>query len=143
MSIIKHRILKRKFPVINIIIPLTVIFILIILSCVKSGGDPPVIPVWEDNSADSARLNILVQTPQGLIQVDQYVSLALSKDSLGNKLLVRQVKTGLGGIAVFRKLYPRILYYNCVAITNGQTFFGSGSARMLPGMRKDTVLIVH
>lgn len=114
-----------------------------LLACTKHGTDPAPIPVWEDNSNDSAGLRINVQNSQGLFLYGQYVNLALSRDSLNTSLLVRRTATNTAGVAVFRKLYPRIIYYNCFAITNGQTFFGSGSARLMPGITKDTLLIVH
>jgi hypothetical protein len=139
----KNQFYKKRMPVIHMIIYSMAIFCLFLLSCQKNGSGPSPIPVWEDNSADSARLNILVQTSQGMVLTGQYANLALSRDSLTNNLFVRKTGTGGTGVAVFRKLYPRILYYNCVAVTSGQTFFGSGSARLSAGLTKDTTLIVH
>jgi hypothetical protein len=115
---------------------------LLVLSCAKSSSDTPV-QAWEDDGADSARLNILLQTPQGLILMGQYISLGLSSDSLSKSLLVRKTASGAGGVAVFRKLYPRKIFYNCIAVTNGQTFYGSGNVRLNASSTKDTTLIVH
>ncbi|MEI7490616.1 MAG: hypothetical protein WCK92_04395 [Bacteroidota bacterium] len=133
----------KKLPAMRGIVFGMLVIFLFLLSCTKHNTDPVPIPVWEDNSSDSAVLRIHVQTTQGLVQYNQYVNLALSRDSLNNNLLVRRTVTGTSGTAIFRKLYPRIIYYNCFAITNGQTFFGSGVARLLPGMTKDTLLTVH
>ena len=115
---------------------------LLTLSCAKHSSDTPV-QTWEDNGADSARLNILLQTPQGLILMGQYISLALSSDSLSKSQLLRKTATGAGGVAIFRKLYPRRIFYTCIAVTNGQTFFGSGNVRLKAASTKDTILIVH
>jgi len=113
-----------------------------ILSCQKHVNPPPV-ATWEDNGPDSTVLSIFVQTPQGLIMYGQFVNLALSQDSLNNKLLVRRTATNATGIAIFRKLYPRIIYYNCYAVNNVQTFYGSGHIHLLPSAKRDTVLIVY
>jgi len=78
-----------------------------------------------------------------MVLVGQYVSLALSKDSLSASNLVRKTQTNGSGIAVFSKMYPRVIYYNCMAVTFGNTYFGSGSIRLLPGVKKDTILMVH
>jgi hypothetical protein len=112
------------------------------LSC-KTKVSPPPVFTWEDDGPDSTVLNILVQTPQGLLMYGQSVNLALSQDSLNSKLLVRRTPTNTMGIAVFRKLYPRIIYYNCYAVNSVQTFYGSGLVHLLPSARRDTVLIVY
>ena len=116
---------------------------IMVISCAKSGSDKPPLPTWEDNGADSATLRVLVQTNQGTIFYGQNVNLALSRDSLSAKLLVRQVPTNTYGIAVFRKLYPRIIYYNCYVITSTRNFYGSGYLRLPAGAMKDTILIVY
>ncbi len=139
----KHTIYRNRLTTLLYIFTGLAMVSLFFLSCVKKGSDPVPVPIWVDETADSARLNILVQTPQGLILVNQYVNLALSRDSLGNSIRVRTERTSIAGVAIFRRLYPRMIYYNCFAVTNGQSFFGSGNARMLPGMTKDTILIVH
>jgi hypothetical protein len=128
-----------------LLMPVLIIAIasLFFISCRKTTSDPIVIPVWEDNSADSAKLSIKVMTPQGMVLVGQYVNLALSTDSLAKKILVRSTPSNTSGSAVFNKLYPRKFYYNCIALNNGITYFGSGSANMLPSSTKDTTLIVY
>ncbi|MCX6283647.1 MAG: hypothetical protein NTW31_05375 [Bacteroidetes bacterium] len=133
----------RKHPALRSALFGMLVICLFLLSCTKHNTDPVPLPVWEDNSSDSAILRVHVQTSQGLIQYNQYVNLALSRDSLNNNLLVRRTVTSTSGTAVFSKLYPRIIYYSCFAITNGQTFFGSGVARLMPGITKDTLLTVH
>jgi len=139
----KHQVYKLRLPSTRIIVCGMAVFCIFLLSCMKHGTDAPPVPVWEDNAADSARLNILVQTPQGMILIGQYVNLALSRDSLSKSLLVRKTATGAGGVVIFRKLYPRVIFYNCMAVTSGQTFFGSGSVSLSAGSIKDTMLIVH
>lgn len=113
------------------------------ISCKKSNPDVPPIPVWEDNGTDSATLRISLQNAQGIKIYGQYINLALSKDSLNNRTLVRQTATNSAGIANFRKLYPRVFYYNCFVVTQVGTYFGSGYVRMNPGMVKDTILTVY
>ena len=117
--------------------------ILLLMSCMKSTTPAPPVPVWEDNGADSTTLKIAVQTAQGLVLVGQYVSLALSRDSLSANNLVRKTPTNGLGVAVFSKMYPRVIYYNCIAVTFGNTYFGSGWLRLSAGVKKDTILIVH
>jgi len=140
----KHQVHKRKLHSVHLTVYGITFFCLFLLSCVKYSTEPLPIPVWEDNSADSARLNILVKTAQGLLlTAGTSVKLALSQDSLTKSLLVRLSSTNAAGVVIFRKLYPRKLYYNCIAITNDQTFYGSGWARLSPGLTTDTTLIVH
>ena len=140
----KHQAQIRKLHSVQLTFYGMTIFCLLMLSCVKKNPEPVPVPVWEDNSADSARLNIRVQTAQGLLlTAGTSIKLALSPDSLTQSLLVRLSSTNAAGVAVFRKLYPRKLYYNCIAITNVQTFYGSGWARLSPGLTTDTTLIVR
>jgi len=139
----KHQVYKSGLPSIRFIVSGMALICIFLLACTKHSTDPVPFPVWEDNSSDSAVLRVNVQNSQGMVLFGQYVNLALSRDSLNNNQLVRRTSTNTAGVAVFRKLYPRIIYYNCFAITSGQTFFGSGVARMIPGMTKDTLLIVH
>ena len=113
------------------------------ISCKKSSPDIPPITNWEDNGYDSATLRIIIQNAQGIKIYGQYVNLALSKDSLNNRILVRQTPTNSAGVAIFRKLYPRVLYYNCYAVTQATTYFGSGNVRLSAGMVKDTILTVY
>jgi hypothetical protein len=114
-----------------------------ILSCNKKNIPPPPVITWEDNGPDSTVLRILIQTPQGLILYGQYVNLALSQDSLNSKILVRRTPTNVSGVAVFRKLYPRVIYYNCYAVNSVQTYYGSGHIHLRPASVRDTVLIVY
>jgi len=134
---------KKNVNTLRLVLLAITIGMAFILSCAKSGSNPPPVAVWEDNSSDSASLNLTVQSAQGQILVNQYVNLALSTDSLNAGNLVRKTATNSAGVAVFRKLYPRIIYFNCVAVTSTQTFYGSGKVRLLPGMVKDTILTVH
>ena len=126
----------------SILIIMPAVLCLACLSCQTHVTPPPVV-TWEDNGPDSTVLNILVQTPQGLIMYGQSVNLALSQDSLNGKLLVRRTPTNATGIAVFRKLYPRVIYYNCYAVNSVQTFYGSGHVHLRPSAKRDTVLIVY
>ena len=139
----KHQVYTVKLPSVRLMMYMAAIFCLFLLSCIKHGQEPTPLPVWEDNTADSARLNILVQTRQGYIFTGQYVNLALSSDSLSKNILVRKTVSNGAGISVFRKLYPRVIYYNCIAITPSQAFFGSGRIRLSAGMTRDTTLIVQ
>ncbi|MEI6889093.1 MAG: hypothetical protein ACOYM0_07105 [Bacteroidales bacterium] len=143
MQVIKYIVYKKKLKSLLSFLAGTALMCFLVIACISKSTEPTPIRLWVDEGADSAKLNILVQTPQGLILVNQYVNLALSRDSLANSIRVRSERTSIAGKAIFSKLYPRIIYYNCFAVTNGQSFFGSGSARMLPGMTKDTTLIVH
>ncbi|MCX6282337.1 MAG: hypothetical protein NTU51_10280 [Bacteroidetes bacterium] len=133
----------RMWPVIRFMVSGVMLSCLFILACTKHSTDTAPLPVWEDTGADSVRLRINVQNSQGLVLYGQYVNLALSRDSLNANMLVRRIATNTSGTSVFSRLYPRIIYYNCYAITSGQTYFGSGVARLLPGINKDTLLIVH
>lgn len=117
--------------------------IVFMMSCVKSGGQATPIPVWEDNNSDSATLKIVVQTTVGVLMVNQGVNLALSRDSLSNSNLVRKAFTNANGIVKFSKLYPRTIWYNCMAITPMVTYYGSGKITLLPGTQKDTILTVR
>jgi len=134
---------KRMVHALRIAVFATTAGVFLLISCMKNTTPPPPVPVWENNGADSLTLRIAVQTAQGMVLVGQFVSLALSKDSLSNNNLVRKTPTNGAGVAVFSKMYPRIIYYNCMAVTYGNSYFGSGSVRLRPGIRKDTILIVH
>lgn len=113
------------------------------IACQKQNTDIPPLPVWEDNGSDSATLKINIQTAQGIKIYGQYVNLALSSDSLNKRILVRQTPTNSAGFANFRKLYPRVIYYNCYVIIQASTYYGSGYVRLRPGMVKDTILTVY
>lgn len=139
----KHLNLIKGLMTLRLLVPVAAILCLGAMACHSHGTEPPPVADWEDNSADSARLNINVQTPQGWILYGQYVDLALSQDSLNKSVLVRRVPTNTLGFAIFRKLYPRVYFYKCYAVTNGQSFFGTGKTRLLPAQTKDTILNVH
>lgn len=130
-------------------IPAIFLFLLIIsgllASCRKPSGEPPPpVPVWEDNSADSASLSVTVKTSLGILVAGQYVNLALSSDSLKNQVLVREPGyTNAAGIASFRKLYPRKIFFDCKVITATQVYYGTATINLVPGGNKDTVLIVN
>lgn len=131
-----------KFRGIRIFLFVFPVLCVALLTCKPSVSPPPVV-TWEDDGPDSTVLSILVQTPQGLIMYGQSVNLALSQDSLNSKLLVRRTPTNTTGIAVFRKLYPRVIYYNCYAVNSVQAFYGSGHVHLQPSAKRDTVLIVY
>jgi len=142
MQFMEHQVYKRKSPVARFITSGIAVICLILLSCTKQ-VEPVTIPAWEDNNADSARLNITIKIPQGTFLTGKTVILALSRDSLSKNILVRSTLTNTAGIAVFRKLYPRKFYYSCTATSSTVIYFGTGTANLLSGMTKDTVLTVH
>ena len=116
----------------------------LLLSCKKTiDNETKPLPEWEDKSADSATLTITVQTQEGFYMVGSYVDLALSNDSMVNGILVRRAPTDGAGKVIFRRLYPRKYFVNCIAYFNGSTYFGNFQTLMPAGSVKDTVLFVH
>jgi len=128
----------------NDIIALGFFFLFLTISGCKqlsdNGNDP--LPGWEDTGADSATLNIWVQTNQGFLVFGQYVNLALSQDSLNHSLLVRRQLTNGQGAAVFNRLFPLHYYYNCFSVSYTGSLFGASHIYIGPSQIKDTVLIV-
>ena len=117
---------------------------LVILSCThKLDPAPNPIPEWIDNDADSATLTITVQTEQGILLAGQFINLALSADSLASVSLIRQGFTDGAGRAIFRKLYPRKIFFNCNATYMSQPLFGSGKINVPPFSIRDTILTVR
>ena len=113
-------------------------------SCTKHEITAPPVTTWEDTGPDSAALRIIVRTAQGKLVSSQYVNIALSSDSLKNKILVRNpAYTNASGIVTFRRLYPRIIFYDCKVIQSTDIFYGAGSVRLIPGATKDTTLMVY
>jgi hypothetical protein len=132
----------RMLPAVTAVI-IGLLFFSSLISCNKTTPNSNPIPTWEDNGADSAVLRILVQTQQGQFLIGQYVNLALSLDSLNKKVLVRQTQTNSAGVAVLRKLYPRVIYFNCIAITASGALSGTGHVRLQASSTKDTILTVQ
>lgn len=123
---------------------LLITLVAVFLSCKKTvENEPKPLPEWEDKSADSATLTITVETQEGFYMVGSYVDLALSNDSMVNGILVRRAPTDGAGKVIFRRLYPRKYFVNCIAYNNGSTYFGNFHTPLPPGSVKDTVLFVH
>jgi len=118
--------------------------ILLLYACGhKLGNNLEPIPIWENKKADSVTFRVTVQTMNGTYLYGEYVNLALSLDSLNKGTLVRRTMTNSLGIAEFRRLYPRVYYYNCFVTNELGTFFGSGHASLPPYAIRDTILVVY
>jgi hypothetical protein len=117
--------------------------LLMMAGCNKLEVNNDPIPVWEDWDADSATLNVSIQTQGGVFLVGQFVNLALSQDSLNAGHLVRRVSTDGNGRVVFYRLFPGKYYMNCFSTYLGETQYGSGNISLGPYEVRDTLLIVH
>ncbi|MCK9203310.1 MAG: hypothetical protein M0P58_02600 [Bacteroidales bacterium] len=114
------------------------------ISCKKTlDTEKADLPPWEDKSSDSATLEVTVETQYGIFMTGAYLNLALSNDSLNNKIWVRRSITDGAGHVVFSRLYPRIYYANCYVYLNGYSYYGSFNIKMPPQSIKDTLLYVH
>ncbi|MEI7499572.1 MAG: hypothetical protein WCK84_03900 [Bacteroidota bacterium] len=111
------------------------------VSCKKTNPEPTPIPEWENTDPDSATLNVIVQTQQGIFLFGAYVYLYL--DSLNERVLVRTAMTNGAGRVRFARLYPRKFYTKSFATYQGISLNGSFTIQMPPYATRDTILIVY
>jgi len=139
---------SRFFKIISMIRKITIVlavagcFLLFFGSCVKLTIEEPPVANWENFGSDSVKLNVFIRTKDGFLLTGQYVSLALSQDSLDKLILVRKVTTDGYGRAQFPRLYPRKYYFNCYANYQGTSLIGLSSI-FLPSVAKlDTSVVL-
>ncbi len=125
-----------------LILTISGFFLLFFGSCHKLTIEDPPIANWEDFGSDSVKLNVFVQTKESFLLTGQYVSLALSQDSLDKSILVRKVTTDGYGRAQFPRLFPRIYYFKCYANYQGTNLIGSSFIHLPPVERLDTSVIL-
>jgi len=116
--------------------------LLVFGSCNKLTIEEPPVPIWEDLGPDSVKLNVFIRTKDGFLLTGQYVSLALSQDSLDKLILVRKVITDGLGRAQFPRLFPRKYYFNCYANYQGTNLIGFSTVTLPPVAKLDTSVVL-